>query len=387
MPRRKLSEFRAKNLLHRSLGIKYQGIEVLASQDVAIPSSGYFVVKVDQAIKKRGKSGLIAINRTPAQAKSDVDKYFDQGFSFCLVEPYIPHDQSNEHYLSLRLTREGVEVLYSKSGGVEIESAKDSLLSMVVDKDDAVMVSKETGINKAFIFGLLNCFNENFFSFLEINPLVIEDGQIHVLDMATEVDDATTYYSEGWQTEDLRYAKSQKKTDEEVSVEDLDNSSQASFRLEVLNPEGRIFMLLSGGGASVTLADEVYNQGKGKELANYGEYSGAPNREETMHYTDQILSLMFKSKARDKVLIIAGGIANFTDVKVTFSGIIDSLKKNSRKLQDDKIKIFVRRGGPNEQAGLKDMSDFINMTKLGGKVYGSEISLTEIISIALGDKS
>ncbi len=55
---------------------------------------------------------------------------------------------------------------------------------------------------------------------------------------------------------------------------------------------------------------------------------------------------------KPKVLIIGGGIANFTDVAATFHGIIDALKEFSETLHKHRISIWVRRGGPNCQVWL-----------------------------------
>src|SRR5207302_6008598 len=131
-------------------------------------------------------------------------------------------------------------------------------------------------------------------------------------------------------------------------VQELNKKSQASFSLEVLNREGSIFLLLSGGGASVVVADEIYNAGRGNELANYGEYSGAPNREETYLYTQQLLKLLLNSSAAGKTLIIGGGVANFTDVRITFEGIIDALREVESQLRKQHVQVYVRRGGPYE---------------------------------------
>lgn len=62
--------------------------------------------------------------------------------------------------------------------------------------------------------------------------------------------------------------------------------------------------------------------GFASELANYGEYSGAPSEQQTYEYAKTILSLMVKEKHPDgKTLIIGGGIANFTNVAATFKVI------------------------------------------------------------------
>jgi ATP citrate (pro-S)-lyase len=58
---------------------------------------------------------------------------------------------------------------------------------------------------------------------------------------------------------------------------------------------------------------------------------------------------------KGKILIIGGGIANFTNVAATFKGIIRALKDFKSQLINHQVKIFVRRGGPNYQEGLKAM--------------------------------
>ncbi len=79
--------------------------------------------------------------------------------------------------------------------------------------------------------------------------------------------------------------------------------------------------MVAGGGASVIYADTICDLGHAGELANYGEYSGDPNTEETYLYCKTILDLMTREKdPRGKVLMIGGAIANFTDVANTFTG-------------------------------------------------------------------
>ena len=138
-------------------------------------------------------------------------------------------------------------------------------------------------------------------------------------------------------------------------------------------------MLLSGGGASLVLADEVADQGMGAELGNYGEYSGSPTTDDTQMYTSYILDAVLVSKAAKKVIIIAGGVANFTDVKQTFLGIIAAFKAKEPQIVEQGVKVFVRRGGPNESAGLKLMRDYLTEAGLLGSVHGHEVLLTKVV--------
>jgi ATP-citrate lyase beta-subunit len=84
-----------------------------------------------------------------------------------------------------------------------------------------------------------------------------------------------------------------------------------------------------------------------------------------------------------KAIVIAGGVANFTDVKSTFKGIIQALNEVAEQLKAQGTKVFVRRGGPNEVEGLKLMEDFLKAKDLFGSVYGSKTLLTEAVSDAI----
>ena len=87
-----------------------------------------------------------------------------------------------------------------------------------------------------------------------------------------------------------------------------------------------------------------------------------------------------------KILIIGGGIANFTNVAATFKGIIRALKEYKAPLITHNVRIFVRRGGPNYQEGLKAMRLLGESLGVPIKVYGPDTHITEIVPLALGIK-
>jgi succinyl-CoA synthetase beta subunit len=59
-----------------------------------------------------------------------------------------------------------------------------------------------------------------------------------------------------------------------------------NLQLTILNERGRIWTLVAGGGASVIFADTIVEKSNVEDLANYGEYSGAPNEEQVKHLRD-----------------------------------------------------------------------------------------------------
>ena len=91
-----------------------------------------------------------------------------------------------------------------------------------------------------------------------------------------------------------------------------------------------------------------------------------------------------KPHPEGKILIIGGGIANFTNVAATFKGIIRALQEYKTPLTNHQVRIYVRRGGPNYQEGLKAMRLLGESLGVPIKVYGPETHITQIVPLALG---
>merc|ERR1712232_1176731 len=143
--------------------------------------------------------------------------------------------------------------------------------------------------------------------------------------------------------------------------------------------------MVAGGGASVVFADTVFDYGYSHELANYGEYSGAPSTEETYLYAKTLLSLMTRYKrAGPKYLFVGGGIANFTDVNATFTGLVKALEEYRDELLEHRVEIWVRRAGLNHIEGLRNIKVKVTAMGLPIHVHGPEVPATLIVPMALG---
>ena len=92
---------------------------------------------------------------------------------------------------------------------------------------------------------------------------------------------------------------------QEAYIADLDAKSGASLKLTILNKDGAIWTMVAGGGASVVYSDTICDMGEGRELANYGEYSGAPSESQTFEYAKTILGLMTKEGHPKGVSIVS----------------------------------------------------------------------------------
>jgi ATP citrate (pro-S)-lyase len=236
-----------------------------------------------------------------------------------------------------------------------------------------------------FIEALFKLYVDMNFAYLEINPLVVAGGKVTPLDLAAKLDSTADFESAAkWGDIEFPTPFGREPSPEEAYIEELDAKTGASLKLTVLNPEGRVWTMVAGGGASVIFADTITDLGFMDEMANYGEYSGDPSEEFTYLYAKTILDLMTRTQHPDgKVLLIGGGIANFTDVAKTFKGIIRALREYKARLQEYGVRVYVRRGGPNYREGLRMMRQLGVELGVPIEVYGPETHMTKIVSIAL----
>jgi len=367
------------------------------------------VVKPDQLFGKRGKHGLIKADTTFTEAKkwikermnkdATVGKITDKLTHF-IIEPFVPH--KGEFYVAIKSNRDGDTIYFSNHGGVDIESVWKTVAEILVPvEEDVNKINIESKLPKdtqnehkkmfaEFIKGLFKFYRELGYAYLEINPFVVTGKNLVPLDLVARIDDTAHFeYSTKWGDMTFPAPFGRKLSKEEKYIKTMDEKSGASLKLTVLNPKGRVWTMVAGGGGSVIYTDTIVDLGYRDELANYGEYSGNPTTDLTYEYAKTILDLMTREKdpkGRPKFLLVGGGIANFTDVAKTFTGITMALRDYKKKLKDTKVKIYVRRGGPNYQEGLKIMKELGKELGVPIDVYGPETHMTRIVDMALGGK-
>jgi ATP-citrate lyase beta-subunit len=364
------------------------------------------VVKPDQLVGKRGKHGLILLNTdldgVKKWVRERIGKTIEVGqvsgvLDTFIVEPFLP--QKAEYYLAIRSERDGDHVYFSPSGGVDIEENWDKVTSILVpvgtgiDEVDiagrlpAELTDEEKKFFSTLIHGMFRLYSDLHFTFLEFNPLAVSGNSVTFLDTKARLDDTASFVcGKRWCAVTFPPPFGRQPSKEELYVKDLDVGTGASLKLTVLNPKARVWTLNAGGGASVVYTDTIVDMGFTRELANYGEYSGDPSTEFTYKYAKTVLDLLTREKdpeGKPKLLIIGGGIANFTDVASTFTGIIQALREYREKLKAVDARIYLRRGGPNWQEGLRKMKELEKELGIPIEVHGPEMHMTRIVSVAL----
>lgn len=367
------------------------------------------VVKPDQLIKRRGKLGLVGVNLDLKGVKEWLKPHIMKEtmvgkakgiLKNFLIEPFVAHKQEEEFYVCIYATREGDYMLFHHEGGVDVGDVDSKALKLLVGVNEKISVdtvksqlltnapADKREMLTSFLVGLFNLYEDLYFTYLEINPLVVTKDGVYVLDMAAKIDATADYLCKAkWGDVEFPPPFGREAYPEEAYIADLDAKSGASLKLTLLNPRGRIWTMVAGGGASVVYSDTICDLGGVNELANYGEYSGAPSEQQTYDYAKTILSLMTREKHPDgKVLIIGGSIANFTNVAATFKGIVRAIKDYQDPLKEHEVTIFVRRGGPNYQEGLRVMGEVGKTTGIPIHVFGTETHMTAIVGMALGHR-
>ncbi|MHA2271511.1 MAG: ATP citrate lyase citrate-binding domain-containing protein [Candidatus Hodarchaeales archaeon] len=427
MAQKPIYEYSAKRLLESQLpkyfpDYNYHGKLAVITPDVNWDElirknpwieSDSLVVKPDHLFGKRGKANLILLDAPFNELKPFIEEKMNKEIEIdqnrgvlnrFLVEPFIPHE--NEYYVSITSERESDDIHFSFEGGIFVEENWDQVTHIPVpigtDIDSFDLIGELPDLGEhaeklvSFISGLFHVYCDQDFAFLEINPFAITNDSLVVpLDVKARIDDTAAFrHLETWNhpSHPIEFPRGfgQRLVKEEEFVRSIDEQTGASLKLTVLNRTGRVWTMVAGGGASIIYTDTVVDLGFGQELANYGEYSGNPNREHTELYAQTVIDLITETpdpQGKPKILIIGGGIANFTDVKATFAGIVSAIRKSASKLKSTNVQIFVRRGGPNEKEGLKLMKEVGDELGIPIRVYDRYTHMTRVVRMALMENS
>ncbi|MEK6713472.1 MAG: ATP citrate lyase citrate-binding domain-containing protein [Nitrospirota bacterium] len=355
---------------------------------------GRLVAKAHEAIGSRMKLGLVKVDldlkgSIGATKKILGHKVGTMTISQVIISEMVPHEV--EYYLAVKSTREGADILMANFGGIEVESRWSDIKRTSIEVGDSPSIeqleklAKEAGFKgdmtgrvAQFAKKLFDCYEQEDGQYLEINPLsVTSDGELIALDMVTMLDADSRFRHPDW---NFNFASEfgRPYTEDETAVMEIDSRIKGSVKFIEI-PGGNIALLPAGGGASVYYADAIVAQG-GK-IANYAEYSGDPQDWAVEALTERVAAL-----PDIEHIIVGGAIANFTNVKKTFAGIIAGFRNVRAKGKLKNVNIWVRRGGPYEKEGLEAMRA---LEQEGFKihVYDRYTPLTDIVDYALQGKT
>jgi len=275
MAQKGIREFHGKRMLGENLvkffgkDYGYEGKVFLVDEDTdwdeAVKANPWLlttplVAKPDQLFGKRGKHGLLFVNKNLDEVKAwigdrmgkatTVGKITDILTHF-LVEPFVAHKE--EYYVAIKSTVEGDAIFFSTKGGMDIESVWDTVVQInvgvdgnigdidVASKLPAELPAEKREIVGNYIKGLFKFYADFHFAYLEINPFAMSGDNVYPLDMVARLDDTAGFEcGPKWGATDFPPPFGRILSDEEKYIRDLDEKTGASLKLTLLNKDGRV---------------------------------------------------------------------------------------------------------------------------------------------------
>lgn len=117
-----------------------------------------------------------------------------------IIEPFVPHTEKEEMYICIYSHRHADTILFYHLGGVDVGDVDSKAVRLDVPVGENIdektitltLLDKVPAAKKAmvakFIYNLYKLYVDLYFTYLEINPLVVTDKEIYILDLAAKLD-------------------------------------------------------------------------------------------------------------------------------------------------------------------------------------------------------
>lgn len=297
------------------------------------PWNGPVVIKAQVREGRRGKRGLIQIADSIEEAARILEELARIECAGFLVEKKI--DIAEEWLVSAMVDRSvsDVRIHLSSKGGAEARETETFAVDAIpAERFPVEVVDLARKLGRLLVRHDALC--------IEINPFVkVSTGEWMALDAKIELDDAALG----------RHA------DREIRFPEVIDS--------IVNLDGDIALLLSGGGASLIALDALARVGG--RAANYAEASGNPSPELMTDLAKRILS-----KQGLRGLWIAGSHANFTDIEATVKAVLEVASSMGWNKP-----IVIRRDGPNVEAAKTAAKAWAEKHQVTLRFHDSNVSL------------
>jgi succinyl-CoA synthetase beta subunit len=313
------------------------------------------VVKAQVLVGGRGKAGGVKLAKTVEAAVEAGTKILGMDIKGCIVEKVLVADAVEivkEYYVGLTIDRNTKSVLFmaSAEGGVEIEEVAkvnpEAIYKIPIDPDlgmtdflarkiafklfsDITLVKQATDIFKK----LYKIFIETDASIVEINPLVITDGnKLMAIDGKMNFDDNALYRQPAIEAMN-------EPTEDEVKELAAKDSGLTYIRLD-----GNIGCMVNGAGLAMASMDVIKHFGG--QPANFLDIGGSSSPQKVI---DAMNLLMSDKNVKVIMINIFGGITRCDDVAKGLVTALDQLKVE--------IPIVIRLSGTNAEEGLRIIAE------------------------------
>lgn len=350
------------------------------------------IAKIQVLSGRRGKRGGVKLIANSKQLKVYCGEFLGKDFDGEKIK-YIALAQKVEieKELYVSITYDTVLkipfLLYCQEGGVDIEEVRrkspQKLIRVNIDPTAGISQTEIAKITKDreladFISRLWDAFCRFDCRLVEVNPLAKVGGDYMAIDAKIILDDNGLSRQKELEVV-AKGASTAVPTKREIEAKKIDAEDyRGSAGSTFIEFNGDIAILASGGGASLLVMDAVV--AAGGSPANYTEYSGNPSADKVAKLTEITLS----RKGLNGCLV-AGAVANFTDIYETLLGFSKGLK-TIRPMVD--YPIVIRRGGPRQKEAFEMLEKFARKEGYDIHFFGGEtpISVACKKMVELSDK-
>jgi succinyl-CoA synthetase beta subunit len=264
-------EAEAKALL-RQAGIPVPAGELCSDPEAAasaVRRLGPSAIKAQVPSGKRGKAGGIRLVNDPPEARAAAKAILGMTIGGYKVERVLVEkraDIAQELYVAVLndVATRAPMVLFSRSGGMDIEEMADSIVRIPIDIDKGLDAGLLADVDKDvgdFLVRLYGAYGQTDAELLEVNPLVrLKGGGLLALDCKLTVDDAALFR----QPELAGKGAREKLTELERRGRELG--------LKYIELPGNVGVLANGAGLTMTTMDVIEHCGGAP--ANFLEIGG-----------------------------------------------------------------------------------------------------------------
>lgn len=385
----KLKEFEAKELFRRVDIPVSNGILIRDIADIP-PFREERLLKVQTLAGGRGKAGGVCLVRGAGEAGKLAARFLHSTFMQEQISEILLDEKveiKHELYIGILFdtSRRAPIFIYSESGGANIEELKRKH----PDKIKLREIAYHAGLTGSDLDYLLSgsalaksvlekvrevmkkayaCFTRFDCTMMEINPLVVTSaGGVMAVDAVAVLDDDAKFR---WEISFPERTHNRPVTPREAAAHLIDKDDYRGVAGKTfIDLDGDIAILTSGGGASMTLLDALVDYGG--RPANFTEYSGNPPMEKVEKLTRIVLDRKGLSG-----LLVAGVIANFTNIAETLRGVLNVLIELKPTFP-----IVIRRAGPHDDEARAMLMEAKEKYGLDIHYYDEKILLTQAAKI------
>lgn len=310
---------------------------------------------------RRGKAGAVRLARSPDDAHAAAVSILGQEIAgFPTASVYVEElvDIEAEYFLSFSMSQDGIHVLISAAGGIEVETLfetrPDALLREHIDPVQGLPVWQAVDLwcrcglkDKARLAGLAALTSRLYDAFrradaitLEINPLAVDrNGALGLVGAMMAIDEAALFRHPEWR--DASRTQAVVANERERLVQQA-NAALPGGEAQYVELDGDIGLFVGGGGAGLYIHDLIVELG-----GRPANHCVTPPTGSDIRKIKAVLTAIVGNPAA-RCLLVGFNFAQMARADLRLQALAEVLKEQSVDTRNFPIVIRLFGAGENE---------------------------------------